>query len=103
VVVVFHLNHLRGGFLGVDLFFVLPGYLITSLLLAEHGARRAIDLGRFWVRRARRLLPALFLMLVGVSALRRACGGTDQAATGSARRALGLGAGRRNNHVTGTR
>ena len=66
-VVVFHLDRIRGGFLGVDLFFVLSGFLITSLLVAEHTRRRAIDLGRFWVRRARRLLPALFLTLVGVS------------------------------------
>jgi peptidoglycan/LPS O-acetylase OafA/YrhL len=68
-VVVFHLGHLRGGFLGVDLFFVLSGYLITSLLLAEHGTTGAIDVGRFWARRARRLLPALLLMLVGVAVL----------------------------------
>jgi peptidoglycan/LPS O-acetylase OafA/YrhL len=68
-VVVFHLDRIRGGFLGVDLFFVLSGFLITSLLVAEHGRRRAIDLGRFWVRRARRLLPALFLTLIGVSVL----------------------------------
>jgi peptidoglycan/LPS O-acetylase OafA/YrhL len=69
VVVVFHLERLRGGFLGVDLFFVLSGYLITSLLLAEYGGRDRIDLGRFWSRRARRLLPALFLLMVGVVAL----------------------------------
>jgi peptidoglycan/LPS O-acetylase OafA/YrhL len=68
-VVVFHLGHLRGGYLGVDLFFVLSGFLITSLLLVEHRARRRIDLGRFWSRRARRLLPALFLVLIGVSLL----------------------------------
>jgi peptidoglycan/LPS O-acetylase OafA/YrhL len=67
VVVVFHLDHLKGGFLGVDLFFVLSGFLITSLLLSEHNRRQAVDLGRFWVRRARRLLPALFVTLIGVS------------------------------------
>jgi peptidoglycan/LPS O-acetylase OafA/YrhL len=58
----------RGGYLSVDLFFVLSGYLITSLLLAEWGTGGAIDLKRFWSGRARRLLPALFLMLGGVAA-----------------------------------
>ena len=52
-----------GGFLGVDVFFVLSGYLITSLLFAEWRGRRSIDLKTFWTRRARRLLPALFLIL----------------------------------------
>lgn len=68
-VVVFHLDHLRGGFLGVDLFFVLSGYLITSLLVVEHRGRGGIDLRAFWVRRARRLLPALLVMLAGVAVL----------------------------------
>ena len=53
------IDWLPGGFLGVDLFFVLSGYLITSLLLVEWEARNRIDLRRFWLRRARRLLPAL--------------------------------------------
>jgi peptidoglycan/LPS O-acetylase OafA/YrhL len=53
-----------GGFLGVDVFFVLSGYLITSLLLAEWTASRKIDLKRFWLRRARRLLPAAMLVIV---------------------------------------
>jgi peptidoglycan/LPS O-acetylase OafA/YrhL len=57
-----------GGFLGVDVFFVLSGYLITSLLLAEHRATGAIALGRFWLRRARRLLPAA-LAVIGVCLL----------------------------------
>lgn len=56
----------RGGFLGVDLFFVLSGYLITSLLLLERSGRGSVDLARFWARRARRLLPALFLVLLAV-------------------------------------
>ena len=51
---------LPGGFLGVDVFFVLSGFLITSLLLAEREATGRIDLARFWLRRARRLLPAAF-------------------------------------------
>jgi peptidoglycan/LPS O-acetylase OafA/YrhL len=58
----------RGGFLGVDAFFVLSGFLITSLLLVEWQANRDIDLLQFWRRRARRLLPALFVVL-GVVAL----------------------------------
>src|SRR6186997_3184036 len=54
---------LPGGFLGVDVFFVLSGFLITSLLLAEREATGAIDLARFWMRRARRLLPAAFAVI----------------------------------------
>jgi peptidoglycan/LPS O-acetylase OafA/YrhL len=57
---------LPGGFLGVDLFFVLSGFLITSLLIKEWDATRAISLTTFWVRRARRLLPALVLVLAVV-------------------------------------
>jgi peptidoglycan/LPS O-acetylase OafA/YrhL len=52
-----------GGFLGVEVFFVVSGYLITSLLLAERRERGSVSLKRFWMRRARRLLPALFVML----------------------------------------
>ncbi len=52
-----------GGFLGVDVFFAISGYLITSLLLAEYRSRGGVSLGRFYLRRARRLLPALFLVL----------------------------------------
>ncbi|MDE3133827.1 MAG: acyltransferase, partial [Acidobacteriota bacterium] len=53
-----------GGFLGVDLFFVLSGYLITSLLLSEFVQRGTINLAAFWGRRARRLLPAVGLVIV---------------------------------------
>jgi peptidoglycan/LPS O-acetylase OafA/YrhL len=58
------IDWLPGGFLGVDLFFVLSGYLITSLLLVEWDARNRIDLRRFWARRARRLLPALVVVVL---------------------------------------
>ena len=70
-VLLFHggVSWLPGGFLGVDAFFVLSGFLITSLLLTEHGRTGRIRLGRFWLRRARRLLPALLLLLLFVAAV----------------------------------
>jgi peptidoglycan/LPS O-acetylase OafA/YrhL len=52
-----------GGFLGVEIFFVISGYLITALLLGEWQQQGRIDLATFWLRRARRLLPALFALL----------------------------------------
>jgi peptidoglycan/LPS O-acetylase OafA/YrhL len=58
-----------GGFLGVDVFFVISGFLITSLLLAEHGSRGRVDLRRFWLRRARRLLPAVALVVAATAVL----------------------------------
>ncbi|MFD9789348.1 acyltransferase family protein [Streptomyces sp. NPDC059070] len=65
-VLFFHAGHLGGGFLGVDLFFVLSGFLITGLLLKEVRARGGrVDLVAFWGRRARRLLPALAVTLAG--------------------------------------
>ena len=72
-VVVYHFGGgngsiLGGGFLGVDLFFVLSGYLITGLLVQEYRRNGSIDLLAFWARRLRRLLPALVLMLLGVCA-----------------------------------
>ncbi len=66
LILLFHADHLRGGWLGVDLFFVLSGFLITSLLVAEWETNGRIDLLAFWGRRARRLLPALMLLLFGV-------------------------------------
>lgn len=57
---------LPGGFLGVEVFFVISGYLITSLLLADREAHGKVNLGGFWARRARRLLPALFTMIFAV-------------------------------------
>ena len=67
-IIAFHsgLSWIPGGFYGVDAFFVLSGFLITALLLAEWGASGRIDLRRFWGRRARRLLPALFLLVAVV-------------------------------------
>jgi peptidoglycan/LPS O-acetylase OafA/YrhL len=53
----------RAGTLGVDLFFVLSGFLITTLLLEEHALSHGVSIRRFYVRRARRLLPALFALL----------------------------------------
>src|SRR5215208_6697121 len=53
-----------GGFLGVETFFVLSGFLITSLLLVEWQSTNQIDLKQFWLRRARRLLPAVWLLLL---------------------------------------
>ena len=65
-VLLFHggVSWAKGGFLGVDAFFVLSGLLITSLLLDEAARTDRVNLGRFWARRARRLLPALLLVLV---------------------------------------
>jgi peptidoglycan/LPS O-acetylase OafA/YrhL len=70
-VVVYHLEPdlLPGGFLGVSLFFTLSGFLIGNLLLAEWQADGRVDLGRFWSRRFRRLLPAALITLVLVVAL----------------------------------
>ena len=58
---------LPGGFLGVEVFFVLSGYLITLLLMAETERTGGVSLREFWIRRARRLLPALFSVLTVVT------------------------------------
>lgn len=67
-VLAFHggVSWLPGGFLGVDTFFVLSGFLITSLLVREWQSNGRIALGAFWARRARRLLPALFALVLAV-------------------------------------
>ena len=69
-VIAFHeqLGWAPGGLLGVGVFFTLSGYLITDLLLARWVATGSAHLGNFWLRRARRLLPALFVMLAVVTA-----------------------------------
>jgi peptidoglycan/LPS O-acetylase OafA/YrhL len=76
-VLLFHTGHLSGGFLGVDLFFALSGYLITDLLLREVEANGAVSLVAFWGRRVRRLLPALATMLAGVTVVVWAVGSPD--------------------------
>jgi peptidoglycan/LPS O-acetylase OafA/YrhL len=65
-VLLYHANSpwALGGFLGVETFFVLSGFLITSLLLAQWQTTSRIDLKHFWLRRARRLLPAVWLLLL---------------------------------------
>lgn len=65
LVMLMHTAILHNGFIGVDVFFALSGFLITSLLLEEWDATRALSLRRFYERRARRLLPGL-LLLVGI-------------------------------------
>ena len=62
------ISWIPGGFIGVEVFFVLSGYLITALLLAEWRARGRVDLKAFWFRRARRLLPALYVLIVATLA-----------------------------------
>jgi peptidoglycan/LPS O-acetylase OafA/YrhL len=68
-VVAYHLGYgwAQGGLLGVGVFFTLSGYLITDILVGQWAARGRIKLADFWLRRARRLLPALFVMLAVVT------------------------------------
>jgi peptidoglycan/LPS O-acetylase OafA/YrhL len=68
-VMLYHANiaWLPGGFLGVEVFFVVSGFLITSLLIEERESTQRIDLKQFWIRRARRLLPALVMMLAATA------------------------------------
>src|SRR5580700_703160 len=69
-VVAYHvdLGWAQGGLLGVGVFFTLSGYLITDLLLGQQESTDKLQLADFWLRRARRLLPALFVMLAVVTA-----------------------------------
>ena len=68
LVLLFHggLSSMGGGFFGVDVFFVLSGFLITGLLLAEYRRQRTIELLRFWGHRIRRLVPALLALLAAL-------------------------------------
>jgi len=68
-VMVYHANAdwLPGGYLGVEVFFVISGYLITLLLISEKERTSTVDMKHFWYRRARRLLPALFTMLIALT------------------------------------
>ena len=66
-VLLFHGGYLQGGFLGVDLFFALSGFLITSLLIRDAGSPGGVRLGSFWGRRFRRLLPAVLTLIVVVA------------------------------------
>lgn len=66
-VLLFHADHMSGGFLGVDTFFVLSGFLITRQMLQEVDKTGRVSLRAFWSRRARRLLPALLLLLAVVT------------------------------------
>jgi peptidoglycan/LPS O-acetylase OafA/YrhL len=71
LVLVFHAAHnwLRGGYVGVDVFFVLSGFLITALLIGEWGQTHSISLPAFYRRRVARLLPALVLFLLATGML----------------------------------
>ncbi len=77
LVVVFHLTPgaVPGGYLGVDVFFVVSGFIITRLLLVEHAESGRIALGAFWKRRARRLLPALVVLLLACTSAALLVGG----------------------------
>ena len=80
-VVLYHAGFewMHGGFFGVEVFFVISGFLITSLLIDERVARGTNDLSNFWLRRARRLLPALGVMLLAVCAWTLLAGSAEQA------------------------
>jgi peptidoglycan/LPS O-acetylase OafA/YrhL len=65
----FRQQNLPGGFIGVDVFFVLSGFLITTLLVVEHAHTGRIDLRAFYVRRVARLFPAMAALIVGVLVL----------------------------------
>lgn len=82
-IVAFHAlsDRLPGGYVGVDLFFVLSGFLITRLLLVELGASGRVDLRAFFVRRALRLLPALLLCCAVVAPLFALLPVTDRSAS----------------------
>jgi len=88
-VLLFHggVSWMTGGYLGVSVFFTLSGFLITSLLLREASGTGRVDAGRFYARRARRLLPASLICLVGVCLL--AVAGAFDGVSGMRRDVLG--------------
>ncbi len=79
-VILYHagFSWMRGGWVGVEVFFVVSGFLITALLLDEHDRTGTVALGQFWLRRARRLLPALIVMLAAVAGVALAVGSAGQ-------------------------
>lgn len=84
LVVVYHFwpQHLPGGMIGVDIFFVISGYLITALLLREGAYTGKMDIVSFWVRRLRRLVPAFASLSLVVGALALLVGGDAQVGLG---------------------
>ena len=80
LVMVYHFwpTVLPGGMIGVDIFFVISGFLITSLLLREGALTGKIALGNFWIRRARRLLPAITLLILVMGPVSLLIGGDIQ-------------------------
>src|SRR5215207_7033031 len=79
-VILYHagFSWMHGGFLGVEVFFVVSGYLITSLLIEERQRSGRVSLRQFWLRRARRLFPALFMVVVAVATWAMLFGSAEQ-------------------------
>jgi peptidoglycan/LPS O-acetylase OafA/YrhL len=71
LVLLFHagLGHFDGGFIGVDLFFVISGFVVTNVILSEIDETGRLDLGRFYARRVRRLLPAAVTVILATAAV----------------------------------
>jgi peptidoglycan/LPS O-acetylase OafA/YrhL len=82
VVLLYHagFSWMHGGFFGVEVFFVVSGFLITSLLLDEHARDGEVSFRQFWFRRARRLFPALFAVLLAVAVWAALAGTAEQQA-----------------------
>jgi len=80
IVLLYHagFSWMLGGFFGVEVFFVVSGFLITSLLLDEHDRSDRIAFGQFWKRRARRLFPALYAVLLAVAVWAALAGSAEQ-------------------------
>ena len=97
LVVLFHLwpTGSTGGFVGVDVFFVISGFLITSHLLRPAAAHRRVDLAAFWARRVRRLLPAALARARRDRWWRRRLAAADAQWATAAREVIALGAVRR--------